>query len=181
MVIDLPKNTYNWYCQNENLYYRDGYGRLYRLNESLDFDLICDYATGDDLTNGLYTVVTENGKLGIVDVYRNKTYVISSLAVEPGKPQGSGSRIDGDIDETMGYNATRYNANGTIALVQTQWIPEESRVALRKLAVLDEITGELKLLEIENYYHGYTIRWLDENRLAVIYDEHYLCVYEFEE
>lgn len=179
--IDLPANHWMWYCENDELYYRDSYGRLYRLNESLAFELICDYATGDDLTNGLYTVVTENGNLGIVDVYRDKTYVISALAVDPGKPEGFNSRIGGDIDETMGYNAIRYNADGRIALVQTEWVPEEGRVALRKLGILDEETGALKLLEIENQYDGYHIRWLDETRLAVIYDEEYLCVYEFAE
>ena len=80
----------------------------------------------------------------------------------------------------MGYNATRYDSDGRIALVQTELRSEEKRVALCKLGILNEETGELKLLEIENDYDGYTINWLDENRLAVIYDEQYLCIYEFE-
>lgn len=180
VVIDLPWDAYGWYCENNELYYRDGYGRLYRLNEDLAFDLICDYATGDDLTNGLYTVATENNELAIVDVYSGDTYVIPGYTVDPGRSIGVRAREGGDIDETMGYNAIRYNADGRIALVQTELIAEEKRVALRKLGILEEETGELKLLEIENDYDGYHVRWLDENRLAVIYDEKYLCIYEFE-
>ena len=179
VVIDLPWDAHGWYCENDRLYYRDGYGSLYQLKEDLTFELVCSYATGDDLTVGLYTVATENNELAIVDVYSGDTYVIPGFTVDPGVSIGVRAREGGDIDETMGYNATRYNADGRIALVQTEWEPEENRVALRKLGVLDEQTGELKLLEIENEYDGYHVRWLDENRLAVIYDDSYLCIYEF--
>ena len=181
VIIDMPQDAYGWYCENETLYYRDGYGRLYRLNDNLAFELVCDYATGDDLTNGLYTVSTENNELAIVDVYSGDTYVIHGYAVDPGEPGGVREYIGGDIDETTGYNATRYSEDGKIALVQTEIDWENERVALRKLGILNEQTGELKLLEIENDYHGYFIRWLDENRLAVIYDGKYLCIYEFSE
>lgn len=179
VVIELPWDAYGWYCENGGLYYRDGYGSLYQVKEDLTFELVCSYATGDDLTVGLYTVATENNELAIVDVYSGNTYVIPGYTVDPGSSIGVRAREGGDIDETMGYNATRYNADGRIALVQTDWVPQEERVALRKLGILDEETGELKLLEIENEYDGYTIRWLDENRLAVIYDSNYLCIYEF--
>lgn len=179
VVIDLPWDAYGWYCENNELYYRDGYGRLYRMNENLAFDLVCDYATGDDLTNGLYTVATENNELAIVDVYSGDTYVIPGYTVDPGRSIGVRAREGGEFDETMGYNATRYNADGRIALVQTDWVPQEERVALRKLGILNEQTGELKLLQIENEYDGYHVRWLDENRLAVIYDSNFLCIYEF--
>ena len=179
-IIDLPRDTYGWYCEYNNLYYRDGYGTLYQLNAHLEFDLVCSYATGDDLTRGLYTVATESKKLAIVDVYSGNTYVISDYTVNPGISTGVRAREGGDIDETMGYNAIRYNADGKIALVQTDWIPEEERVALQKLGILDEENSKLKMLEIKNEYDGYTIHWLDENRLAVIYDDRYLCIYEFE-
>lgn len=170
VVLDMPRSIRMWYCENDRLYYQDRYGNLYQLKEDLTFDLICSYASDDDLTLGLYTVVTENNELAIVDVYSGEVYVIPEYTVDLS-----------DIDEIRGYNATRYSAEGRIALVQTEWLPEEGRIALRKLGVLDEQTGELKLLEIENDYDGYNVRWLDENRLAVIYDEQYLCIYEFEE
>lgn len=179
-IIELPKEAYGWYCENNMLFYRDGYGSLYQLNENLEFDMLCSYATGDDLTHGLYTVATDEGKLAIFDAYSGDFYVISECTVDPGISTGVREREGGEIDETMGYNAIRYNADGKIALVQTDWIPEEERVALLMLGILDEETGKLKLLEIENGYDGYTIHWLDANRLAVIYDELYLCIYEFE-
>jgi len=179
-TIELPREAYGWYCEYDNLYYRDGYGTLYQLNGSFEFDVVCSYATGDDLTRGLYTVATEEGKLAICDVYSDDVYVIPEYSVDPGIETGVREREGGDIDETMGYNAIRYNENGKIALVQTDWIPEEERVALVNLGILNEETGELKMLEIKNEYDGYTVHWLDENRLAVIYDEIYLCIYEFE-
>lgn len=180
VIIEMPKEAYGWYCQNDNLYYRDGFGTLYQLNGDLVFDMVCSYATGDDLTNGLYTVATDEGKLAIIDVYNGDFYEISEFNVDPGIELGVREREGGDIDETMGYNTIRYNANGKIALVQTDWIPEKERVALLKLGVLNEETGELKMLEIKNEYDGYSIHWLDANRLAVIYDDRYLCIYEFE-
>lgn len=179
-IIDLPAEAYGWYCENDKLYYRDGYGSLYQLNRNLEFEMLCSYATGDDLTKGLYTVATDEGKLAIFDAYSGNLYVIPECKVDPGISTGVREREGGEIDETMGYNAIRYNAEGKIALVQTDWIPEEERVALLKLGILNEETGKLKLLEIENDYDGYTIHWLDDNRLAVIYDKLYLCIYEFE-
>ena len=179
-TIELPREAYGWYCEYDNLYYRDGYGTLYQLNGKLEFDVVCSYATGDDLTRGLYTVATDEGKLAICDVYSGNVYVIPDYSVDPGIETGVREREGGDIDETMGYNAIRYNANGKIALVQTDWVPQEERVALVKLGVLNEETGEMNMLEIKNEYDGYNVHWLDENRLAVIYDGQYLCIYEFE-
>ena len=178
--IHLPEDEYGWYCENNTLYYKNIRGHLFRMNDAMEFELLYDYETGDDLTNGLYTVATESGELAIIDVYTADFYTIPSYSVEPGKPDGFRARSIGDIDETMGYNATRYNKDGAIALIQTEWVPQEARVTLRKLGVLDKETGEIKLLEVENDYDGYTIRWLDEYRLAVIYDQKYLCIYEFE-
>ena len=180
VVLDLPADHYSWYCENNRLYYRDSYGRLYRMNEKLEFDLVCDYATGDDLTNGLYTVATDKKELAIVDVYTGDTYVIPGYKVNPGAPAGVRARVGGDIDETMGYNATRYNAEGRIVMVQTVYDWQNKRVALQKLGVLSEETGELMLLEIENEYDSFHIQWMDEKHLAVIYDRKYLYIYEFE-
>ena len=178
--ITLPEQEYGWYCENGELYSKNVHGHLFKLNDDFEFELLYAYETGDDLTNGLYTVATEEGKLAIIDVYRSQIYEIPECFVDPGKADGDRSRTGWDIDETMGYNATRYDSDGRIALVQTELRSEEKRVALCKLGILNEETGELKLLEIENDYDGYTINWLDENRLAVIYDEQYLCIYEFE-
>lgn len=184
-IIEMPEDEYGWYCENDTLYCKNRQGHLYRMNENFEFELICAYETGDDLTNGLYTVATEDGELAIVDVYTGETYVISGSNVDPGAPdEASCGRITGDIDETTGYNATRYGSDGLIALIQTDWIPEEGRVALLKLGILDTDSCQLKLLEIENEYDGYHVGWLDETRLAVIYEngvEQYLCVYEFTE
>lgn len=180
VLIHLPEEEYGWYCENDALYCKNIRGHLFRMNDAMEFELLYDYETGDDLTNGLYTVATENGELSIIDVYTGDIYTVPSYSVDPGKPDGFRVRSGGDIDETMGYNAIRYSKSGAIALVQTDWVPEEERVALRKLGILDRETGEIKLLEIENDYDGYTIRWLDEYRLAVIYDQKYLCIYEFE-
>ena len=180
VLIELPEDEYGTFCENNEFYCKNIHGHLFRLNRDFEFELLYEYETGDDLTNGLYTVATADGELAIIDVYRNETYVIPAVTVDPGKADGSGGRTGWEIDETMGYNATRYNEEGRIALVQKDWIPEEFRVALLKLGILDEETGELRMLEIENKYDGYQTYWLDENRLATMYDDRYLCIYEFE-
>ena len=180
VLIELPEDEYGTFCENNEFYCKNIHGHLFRMNKDFEFELLYDYETGDDMTNGLYTVATENGELAIIDVYSNETYVIPAVTVDPGRADGYRARTGWEIDETMGYNATRYNANGRIALVQKDWIPEEFRVALLKLGILDEETGELKMLEIENKYDGYQTYWLDENRLATMYDDRYLCIYEFE-
>lgn len=179
--IELPEDEYGAYCENNEFYCKNIHGHLFRLNHDFEFELLYDYETGDDLTNGLYTVTTENGELAIIDVYTDEVYEIPAYSVNPGKPDGYRGRTGPfDIDETMGYNAIRYNADGKIALVQKNWVPEEFRVALLKLGILNEEIGELRMLEIENKFDGYHTYWLDENRLATIYDNQYLCIYEFE-
>lgn len=182
VLIELPKDEYSWYCENGELYYKNRRGHLFRLNNEFQFELICEYETGDDLTNGLYTVATDNGELAIVDVYSGDTFVISENYVDPGAPdENSGGRIMGDIDETMGLNATRYSKDGIIALVQRDLIAEEQRVALTKLGVLDMENQQIRFIDIENSFDGYHSGWLDDERFAVIYDSQYLCVYEFDE
>lgn len=177
--ISLPENEFGWYCENDTLYCKNLQGHLFRWNEDMEFELVYSYETGDDLTNGLYTVATENGELAVIDVLTGDIYEIADYLVDPGCPDGFRVRSGGDIDETMGYNATRYSPDGKIALIRKEWLPEEGRVALQMLAVLDPDSSCLKILEIENDHDGYMVQWLDENRLAVIYDEKYLCIYEF--
>lgn len=180
IVIDFPEKEYGWYCENDELYCKNIQGHLFRLNKDFVFELLYPYETGDDLSNGLYTVATENNELAIVDVYTGDTYVISGYEVDPGKASGYREGEGGNIDETTGINAIRYSATGTIALVEKEidWNP--GRVALKKLGVLDTATGEMKYLEVRNDYHGYNLAWLDDHRLAVIYDGKYLCIYEFD-
>lgn len=184
-VIELPDDEYDWYCENGELYYKNQEGYLFRLNDGFEFEQITAYKTGDDLTNGLLTAATENNELVIVDVLSGDQYVIEDGLIDPGEyDAASGGRINVKIDETMGYNATRYSADGKIALVQTEWIAEEGCVALLKLGILDTESGELKLLEIENSFDGYHNSWLDDYRYAVMYEDQnstYLCIYEFEE
>ncbi|MBR5488131.1 MAG: hypothetical protein IKV72_00375, partial [Firmicutes bacterium] len=67
--IHLPEDEYGWYCENNTLYYKNIRGHLFRMNDAMEFELLYDYETGDDLTNGLYTVATESGELAIIDVY----------------------------------------------------------------------------------------------------------------
>ena len=180
IIIEMPDKEYGWYCENDNLYCKNIQGHLFWLNENFEFELICAYETGDDLSNGLYTVATENQELAIVDVYTGDTYVISGYTVDPGRPSGYRGREGGDLDETTGLNAIRYHAGSKIALVHTEISWKAEKVALKKLGILDTATNELRFLEIENNYDGYRVAWLDENRLAVIYDAKYLCIYEFE-
>ena len=89
---------------------------------------------------------------------------------------------EASITDTMDYHAVRYGAQGTIALVHTEWVHDPDRIVLRSLGVLNRQSAQLQLLQIENDYDGGHCNWLDENRLAVIYKsdvEQLLCVYEF--
>lgn len=178
--LALPEDMYCWYCEYGELYYKNNQGYLFGMNDDFSFTQITDCKTGDDLTNGLLTAATDEGKLVIQDVLSSERYVIDEIQVDPGlyDPE-SGGRINGDLDETMGYNATRYSAEGRIALVQTALISDQGRVALKQVSILDKDAAVLKILQIENRYDGFQNGWLDENRYAVIFDNQYLCVYEF--
>lgn len=183
ILINLPEDEISWYCENDELYYKNNEGYLYRMNEAFEFELICDYRTGDELTNGLLAAATEDKKLVIVDAYNGNRYLVDDYSVDPGRYlAGTNSRFGCELDETMGVNATRYGTDGTIAVVRTEYIPHEQRVALKELGILDTNTGTLKMIEIENTYDGYRNGWLDEKRYAVIYKSEsgdYLCIYEF--
>jgi hypothetical protein len=183
-VIELSEDTYSWYVENGEFYYTNNEGHLYRMDDFFEYELICDYKTGDELTNGLLTAATADKKLMIVDAYNGNRYLVNDYCVDPGRYlSGASSRFGWELDETMGVNATRYGTDGTIAVVRTEYIPNEQRVAFRELGILDINTGTVKMIEIENAYDGYRNGWLDENRYAVIYTrelENYLCIYEFE-
>lgn len=168
-MIQVPKHC-PWFVEDNTVYYQNSKGHLYRMDENLEFVLVSEYETRDELTNGLLTV-NAGGKLGILDVKSGDTYIFGDINVSTA-----------ELDETMGYNAIRYGDSGRIALVRTQWYPQEGRVALEKLGVLDTNHCTLDMLEIENDLDGYRYGWLDENRLAVIYqseNRQYLCIYEF--
>lgn len=183
-VIELPDDEYSWYVDNGEFFYRNNAGYLYRMNEFFEYELICDYETGDELTNGLLAAATADKNLVIVDAYNGNRYLVDDYSVDPGRYlAGTNSRFGCELDETMGVNATRYGTDGTIAVVRTEYIPHEQRVALFEMGVLDTDSGMLKMIEIENPYDGYQNGWLDENRYAVIYKtefDNYLCIYEFE-
>ena len=183
-IVELPEDTYSWYVDNGEFYYINNEGHLFRMNEVFEYELISDYATGDELTNGLLAAATEDKTLVIVDAYNGNQYLIDDYSVDPGRYLAStNSRFGCELDETMGVNATRYDAGGAIAIVRTEYIPHEQRVALKELGILDPHSGTVKMIEIENSYDGYRNGWLDGNRYAVIYTsglENYLCIYEFE-
>lgn len=166
-IIELPGNGL-WYVENDTIYYQNDVGQLYGMDDNFKFQMICEYETMDYLQDGLLTV-SVRGKLGILDAFTGELYVFEKIEA---------SRFD-----TMDYHAIRYGANGTIALVHTQWVHDPERIVLRSLGVLDKQTARLNLLQIENDYDGGRCNWLDENRLAVIYKSdlgQILCVYEFD-
>ncbi len=170
-VLEVPEEGWDE-VYNNNLYFISREGHLYILDNDFTFRLISEYETQDMLTDGLLTVVTDQGKLGIFDVLTGETYVFSDISV-----------TKKDLDEIHGYNARRYGPDGKIALIQADWRPQEGRVALLKLAVLDPETRILRMLEIENEYDGYCVYWLDKDRLAVMYEteeKRVFCIYEFE-
>lgn len=170
-VLDVPEEGLDQ-VYNNNLYFINSEGHLYILDNDFTFRLIAEYETQDMLTDGLLTVVTDQGKLGIFDVLTGETYVFSDISV-----------TKKDLDEIHGYNARRYGSDGKIALIQTDWKYTEGRVALLKLAVMDPETRILRMLEIENEYDGYCVYWLDADRLAVMYETEekcVFCIYEFE-
>ena len=138
------------------------------MDDHFQFQRICEHETMDYLQDGLLTV-SVRGKLGILDAFTGELFVFEE--------------IEASITDTMDYHAVRYGAQGTIALVHTEWVHDPDRIVLRSLGVLNRQSAQLQLLQIENDYDGGHCNWLDENRLAVIYKSdagQLLCVYEFE-
>lgn len=165
-IIELPGNGL-WHPENDTIYYQNDSGQLYVMDDHFQFRRICEHETMDYLQDGLLTV-SVRGKLGILDAYTGELFVFEEIEA---------SRTD-----TMDYHAVRYGAQGTIALVHTEWVHDPERIVLRGLGVLNRQSAQLQLLQIENDYDGGHCNWLDENRLAVIYKSdmgQLLCVYEF--
>lgn len=165
-VIKLPGKGL-WHAENDTIYYQNDMGQLYSMDNNFSFRQICQYETYDYLQDGLLTV-SVRGKLGILDAYTGELFVFDE--------------IEASKDDTMDYHAVRYEKDGRIALAQTDWRHDPERIVLCRLGVLDKQSGKLNLLAIENDYDGYHYNWLDESRLAVIYntgDRQILCIYEF--
>lgn len=166
-IIELPGNGL-WHPENDTIYYQNDSGQLYVMDDHFQFQRICEHETMDYLQDGLLTV-SVRGKLGILDAFTGELFVFEE--------------IEASITDTMDYHAVRYGAQGTIALVHTEWVHDPDRIVLRSLGVLNRQSAQLQLLQIENDYDGGHCNWLDENRLAVIYKSdagQLLCVYEFE-
>ena len=166
-IIQLPGNGM-WHGEHDTIYYQNDLGHLYCMDDNFEFQLISAYGTSDYLQDGLLTVSAQ-GNLGILDAYTGELYVFEEIEVS--------------TTDTLNYHAIRYGADGTIALVHTEWVHDPERIVLCTLGVLDKQSAQLKLLEIENSYDGGHCNWLDENRLAVIYKSdmgQFLCVYEFD-
>ena len=166
-IIELPGNGL-WHPENDTIYYQNDSGQIYVMDDHFQFQRICEHETMDYLQDGLLTV-SVRGKLGILDAFTGELFVFEE--------------IEASITDTMDYHAVRYGAQGTIALVHTEWVHDPDRIVLRSLGVLNRQSAQLQLLQIENDYDGGHCNWLDENRLAVIYKSdagQLLCVYEFE-
>ncbi len=170
-TIELPGRKMMYYVENDTLYCRNLPGKLYFLDENFEFQVVSEFSSYDDLTRGLFTVRTETGELGIHDVINGELYVIDGLMVDYT-----------DIDETLGYNASRYDVNGRISLQHLDMNYEKSIAYIDMLGILNPQTGQLQILQIENGYDAYQNGWLDENRFGVIYKDgfcNYLSIYEF--
>lgn len=166
-IIRLPGGGV-WHVENDTIYYQNDLGQLFCMEEDYTFQRICQYETYDHLQDGLLTV-SVRGKLGILDAYTGELFVFDE--------------IEASKEDTMDFHAIRYGKDGRIALAQTDWRHDPERIVLCRLGVLDKQMGQLNLLAIENEYDGYHHNWLDENRLAVIYntgDWQILCIYEFD-
>ena len=169
--LAIPKTGYE-VVYNDALYYQNEKGHLYIMDEFFNFQLLTEYETFDDLSEGLLTVVTDDGKLGVYDIFTRETYVFPEIDVKKG-----------DIDEVDGYNARRYGKDGKIALI-FQWVNwDKFQAELQGIGILDPESGQLRMLEINNGYKCSGAYWLDENRLGVIYkteDRQFFCIYEFD-
>ncbi len=171
-IIKFPTQSMRWDVQNDTIYAQDSAGRLYRMDDEFAFDKVSDYRTKDDLTHGLLTVRTKNRELAVFDILSNEVYAISGLLVDLN-----------DLNETFGYNASRYSVNGKISLVHTFHDYENMQTSIDQIGILDTNSGTLRYLEIDNEFDGYHNHWLDENRFGVLYQDglkRYLCIYEFE-
>ncbi len=169
--LDIPREGVETIF-NDTLYYQNPKGHLYIMDDNFELQLYAEYETNDMLTNGLLTVETEDGKVGVLDALTNELYVF---------PDIDASEVE--IDEVSGMHAVRYGTDGRIALVLSQVDWDELRLELVQIGVLDLERGELRMLQIPYDLQVFGAHWLDENRLGVIYkseDRQFFCIYEFE-
>ena len=170
IALEFPEKGMD-YIYNDTLYFQNAKGHLYMMDDMFEFRLIAEYETDDCPTDGLLTIVTDDGKLGVYDMLTWETYVFPEINIQKG-----------DLDEISGYNARRYGKNGTIAIIQTTTNWDKLQTELLQIGVMDLESGKLHLLEINNGYECNGASWLDENRIGVIYkteDRQFFCIYEF--
>ena len=173
--IELP--SYAHYDVDDGiLYYSTLNGAWYRYSDDGVFELLGSFLTNDHPSDGLLTVATSKGELGIYDMLRDETIVIEGI------------RVDAfDMSATVGYKATRHSTGGSIMVSHVTQDMVMGVKKLDQLLLLDPGTGTLKRLGIESdadinrlgSVHG----WLDEHRYAAIctdQNKNYLCIYEFE-
>lgn len=163
--ISLPGGGTD-FVYNDTLYYQDAKGRLYRMDDSFSFHMVCEYETPNSFSGGLLAVMTDDGKLGIFDVDKDMTYVFNEIPVTK--------------NELTRYRAMR--CGNRIMLIKTINNWDIMGMQITQVGVLDLENRKLQLLEFENdliCLHG---QWLDESRMAIIYKrglQQYLCIYEF--
>lgn len=172
--IELPSRA-QYDVDDGILYCTTPNGAWYRYSEG-SFVLLGNFLAEDHPSDGLLTVATAKGELGIHDMLRNETIVIEGILSEAD-----------DMRSTVGYHATRYRTDGNIMISHVTQDMVKGVKKLDQLMLLNPETGKLKKLQIESdadinrlgSVHG----WLDENRYAAICTDktgNYLCIYEFE-
>ena len=165
-------NYETFYCENDSIYYKSmEKDHLWLMDDNGEFQPVTDIKTTDDLTMGLMTAWNASGNLVVTDVVKGETYEIGGL-----------NNTDKELYETTGYNASRHSYDGHIIITYSYTDWEAHNRPLTQIGLLDQQTGQLKLLECQTDYGIHAYGWLDDDRFAVIYEDgsrNYLCVYEF--
>lgn len=164
--ITIPDNGID-FCYRDTLYYQDAKGKLYRMDDSFRFHLVSDYETPALFGGGLLEVITDDGKLGIFDVDTGMTYVFAEIPV-----------TENDI---LSYNSLR--RGNRILLVKTENNWELMGKQVTQVGLMDMENRQLVLLEFDNDMVCLHCHWLDDDRIAMIYQrdqQQYLGIYEFE-
>lgn len=171
--LSMPENAQLDFVENDAFYVRTVSGYYYQLNEDLAFQKVEGIPRAKDgLDQGLLTVSISHGKLGIVDLTNQTVYCVSDLQV-----------WGYEIHDGTGYNASRHSHDGRIAVTNTGYNWPEGKMEVEMIAVVDQDSGELQMLEIMSGYDVKTFGWLDDDRYAVIYSDgpaDYLYIYEFD-
>lgn len=153
----------------DELYYQDQEGLLYRMDEDCNFLSVSKYRTPAFLSGGLLRVMTDKNTLGIFDVETGYTYVFDQIPITYNELQGDA------------YLTMRKGNKIALITMETNW--ELKARQITQVGILDLETRELKLLELNNELEALHCTWLTDHSLAIIYGEgeqQYLCIYEFE-